>query len=253
MIETYYFKTIDSTNTEAKRILNGEGAIKAQTPFVLIANSQTAGRGRQGRAFYSPADTGIYMSVVQEISEDFSDSDIITVKAAVAVAEAIKAITGVDTQIKWVNDLYLNGRKVCGILAESVFRLYKGTENLYENDTLKRYIIIGIGINISTDVFPREIENIAGSIDVSASEKVKSAICDAIVNNIIYSKDNKSSVIQKYKKRSIVLGKDVTFCKNDILYVGNAFDINDKGELLVMDTDGVQHVLQSGEISLKSW
>lgn len=255
MIETFYFDVIDSTNTEAKRILRGESSTVAKTPFAIIANSQTAGRGRQGRSFYSPADTGLYMSIALDMESKICDFDMITIKTAVAVYDAIKAVTGIETNIKWVNDLYYNNRKVCGILAESVMVL---PEKQYadtapgQND-LKKFVIIGIGVNVSTGIFPDEIRGIAGSLGDFDDDNMKKGLISKIIENILAKDESCTSFLKRYKERSFVLGREVTFYKNNVLYTGVAFDISGKGELLVRESNGNVHILQSGEISLKSW
>lgn len=255
MIKTFYFDVIDSTNTEAKRILRGESDVIAKTPFALIANSQTGGRGRQGRTFYSPADTGVYMSIALDMESKICDIDMITIKAAVAVYDAIKEVTGIDTHIKWVNDLYYKSRKVCGILAESVMVLpeKRDADTTFGQNDLKKFVIVGIGINISTDIFPEDIRNIAGSLGVFDCENIKKDISNKIIENILKNQESKDSFLKRYKERSLVLGREVTFYKNDVLYMGIAVDINGKGELLVKELNGDVHILQSGEISLKSW
>ena len=129
-------RTVDSTNTEARRrILSGESL-----PQAILAEEQTAGRGRMGRSFYSPAGTGIYLSLCFEASG--SEILFLTTAAAVAVHRAIREVTGIVTDIKWVNDLYFRGRKVSGILAES-FSVEE-----------KRYVIRGVGVNLYTTEFP---------------------------------------------------------------------------------------------------
>lgn len=255
MIKTFYFDIIDSTNTEAKRILRSESNIVAKAPFVIIANSQTAGRGRQGRSFYSPADTGIYMSIALDMNSKICNVDFITIKTAVAVYNAIKDVTGIDTHIKWVNDLYYKNRKVCGILAESVMvSTEKQNENsIFSQNDADRFVIIGIGVNISTDYFPDDIKNIAGSLGRIDCGSIKAELCNKIVENILANNESRSSLLDKYKERSFVLGREVTFYKNDVLYTGVAFDINDKGALMVRESNGNEHILQSGEISLKTW
>ena len=137
-LDLFLYPVIDSTNDEAKRL------IKSGTtpPFLVAANEQTHGRGRQGKSFYSPADTGIYMSLVLSFSDGESISKI-TVIASVAVCKAIEKLTGLKPEIKWVNDVYLNGKKICGILCESVI----GGTDLTP-------VIIGVGLNLSTTDFP---------------------------------------------------------------------------------------------------
>ena len=140
------FDDIDSTNDEAKRMLEQE---TVDDGMYLIANHQTAGRGRQGHSFYSPADTGLYVSMVRTDHDVLHPATLskLTLAAAVATAEAIEEAVGVSPKIKWVNDLYYRDRKVCGILTESVGWL----------DDRPRAVVIGIGINCSTTLFPEDL------------------------------------------------------------------------------------------------
>ncbi len=146
----YLHASLDSTNTEAKRLL----ASGAKTPFAVVADHQTDGRGRMGRSFYSPAATGAYFSLVYTPTVSLDHAVTVTSAAAVAVMEAVREVCGLQTEIKWVNDLYLGGKKVAGILCESLCCAEEG----------KNIIIIGVGINLSTKMFPQDISRIAGSI-----------------------------------------------------------------------------------------
>ena len=233
-MDIYKYDQTDSTNLRAKEeILSG-----ATLPCLFVANSQTMGRGRQGKSFYSPKDTGLYMSLA--IPYDYIDCDKVSITSmtSVAVALAIKEVCGIDTGIKWVNDLYIDGKKVCGILTELV------CEPL-SNKPLA--VIIGIGLNLSTKKFPSEIENSATSLFVSANLKEK--LCKKITDNVLNIKDN--SFMEEYRRLSIVLGKEICYTVNGVDYDGLAVDINDKGHLEVLNSDGGKTTLSSGEISLK--
>jgi BirA family biotin operon repressor/biotin-[acetyl-CoA-carboxylase] ligase len=140
------FESIDSTNTEARR----RAASGKSAPALIIANSQTAGRGRLGRSFYSPASTGLYMTAVFEASAAFESTVLLTTAAAVSVARAIERLAGITVGIKWVNDLYLNDKKICGILCE------RSGDN----------VIIGIGVNVNQTAFPPEISQRATSVRI---------------------------------------------------------------------------------------
>ena len=142
-IEVLSFSCLDSTNTFAKTLLL-EGA---KTPFLVVTNKQTAGRGRQGKSFYSKKNAGIYMTFA--VDKDFASTSAITAAAAVSVATAINDLTTDNAKIKWVNDIYIEGKKASGILCEAV----KNSDN-----TLKGYII-GIGINVGIKKFPKDIDN----------------------------------------------------------------------------------------------
>ena len=168
------FKCIDSTNMEAKRCaLNGEGE-----GLVILAEEQTNGRGRRGRSFYSPDGSGIYMSVLfrpkPEISQDVV---LITTAASVAVCRAIRDVLSQEPQIKWVNDVYLNGKKICGILTEAVSDFESG-----RIDT----VVVGIGINYHApkEGYPDEIKEIAGSVCAEDEKIPRNELVAAIIENL---------------------------------------------------------------------
>ena len=150
----YVYDILDSTNLEARRLIAGEGvpaagaAIAAKAvPAVVICRQQTAGRGRLGRSFFSPRDDGLYLSVVIKPDFDISRSSLVTVAAAAATSEAIDEVCACSSQIKWVNDIFLNGKKVCGILTEAITDFETGQIE---------YLITGIGINTSEKSFPED-------------------------------------------------------------------------------------------------
>lgn len=227
---------IDSTNSEARRWADSGG----KTPALFVADRQTAGRGRLGRSFYSPSDTGIYMTLLVKIGEDFRDTAGITSAAAVAVLRGTDQLTGGKTQIKWVNDILLDGKKICGILAESFF--------VGENT----YAAVGIGVNVSTKDFPEDIRGIAGSIGKRV-DRVK--ICESIACELydlcVSASNSDRSYMQEYRTRSAVLGKRVTFVKDGVASEGIATDIDDDGALSVKLDSGDVAVLNSGEITLR--
>lgn len=228
-IETMHFSVLNSTSTYAK-----ENVSSLNLPSLIIADSQTNGRGRQGKSFYSPADSGLYMTLVFEVEKSFP---LITPAAAVAVCEALEETAQINSQIKWVNDVYLNGKKVCGILSEAT----KCNGNaLY---------IIGIGINLTTEIFPEDL-TVAGSLGVSLdkaelAEKISKKILD-----YIDSPDDKR-IIQEYKKRLFIIGRDISFTQNGIDFTAKVKDINEFCHLITELPDGTEKVLLSGEISIR--
>lgn len=242
MISDYrFYEVIDSTNTEAKRIIERENP---SAPVLLVARSQTAGRGRQGKSFYSPADSGLYMTLIYPAGIQISGQVTITTRTAVAVARAIEETYGIEPGIKWVNDLYHNGKKICGILCEAV--------NDYSAGIMK-YAVIGVGVNISTTDFPDELKNIAGSI---TGEKPSDnyPLAEKIALNIInIFKD--SDFMNYYKKHSIVLGKKILITEGEKTFSATAVDIDENGGLIteITGSDGVKtiKILTSGEISLR--
>lgn len=252
-----FYDTIDSTNTEAKRLIRA-GKIDQDT--VISALTQTAGRGRQGKDFYSPKDSGIYMSVILKDMGRIEDQVTVTTRTAVAVARAIFGVTGIEVGIKWVNDLYIDNRKIAGILCEAV--------NDYETDLLK-YVIIGIGVNIYTSDFPEELSNIAGSLitenmqiknhDIlkDGPEKLRDSLIRSIADEVRGELRNSSieKTYEEYRRLSNVLGKKIAFVRNGIRIEAFAADIDDIGGLIVEYKDRisgeiVKELLNSGEISI---
>ena len=229
------FKTIDSTNNEAKRAV-ADGLTENA---VFVADQQTAGRGRRGRDFFSPEKSGLYFTAVLHPDASLSDSVGITAATAVIVVELIREITKKHPLIKWVNDIFIDGRKVCGIL----------TEAISDFDTNRvQAVIIGIGINLTTEDFPKELSSIAGSVGsinrcylaAQLFERLKDA-CENI---------KERSFMDAYKDYSLVIGKDIYFTRNGVDYTGTALGIMDDGGLIVKTPNGVMK-LDSGEISIK--
>lgn len=248
-IKYYCYPEIDSTNSEARRRLT-EGTI--ESPSVVYALSQTAGRGRQGKSFFSPKDAGVYMSVIIEPNCAVYEQVTITTRVAVAVAKAIAVVCGIQPSIKWVNDLYVGNRKVCGILCEAVM----GQASSETGTQLLKNVIIGVGINVSTVSFPKELEGIAGSLDVNDEEK-KGELIRAVAEKILEeTADLKDlSYLSYYRKHSNVIGRDITFTEDGITTQARAVDIDDIGGLIVEISDENGKIktrtLNSGEISVR--
>lgn len=243
-IDLTVFDTIDSTNTEAKRLLYTE---ELSNFTVLISDEQTGGRGRTGKSFESPKGTGIYISIVilPKKRFDFSAFDLVTVKAAVAVHNAIKNKTGKNTEIKWVNDIFLNKKKICGILTEA--------DSDFESREIKS-IIIGIGLNFNTpeEGFGEKVKDIATSLNPD-NNLHRNEMAAEILNQFYEAYYNMSDeeVLKIYKENSLLLGKIVNFKKNGKDYSLKAIDINEKGNLIVEEEHGDKVILSSGEVSVK--
>ena len=239
-IKIIEYGIIDSTNLQARRLIEGASGEEIQ-PTVLLAEGQTAGRGRLGRSFYSPTDTGLYTSLIIESPSSLDKLLSLTALAAVATSEAIEAAFGINVGIKWVNDLYYNERKIAGILAESCI---SGT---------KRYIILGIGINLSTESFPDDILLKAGSLGVTkvaAKEKRELAI-DLFARLLdLLERENTSRAMDIYRARSTVIGKHVSFLQNGRENTATALGVTDLGALTVRLDSGETLELASGEISI---
>ncbi len=237
------FDSLDSTNNYAKKLAQ-EGA---EDFTVVIAEEQTQGRGRLGRTFYSPHSKGIYMSVILRPKMSAKEALFITTSAAVAVSEAVEKVCNIDTQIKWVNDVYSNGRKMCGILTEASID--------FETGGLE-YAIVGIGINVSTASadLPDELSDVATSIfGDSKSHGVRSEIAANVINNLCgFSKNlGDKSILEEYKKRSFLLGKDIYVIRGDKRTLATAIDLDDNAELIVKYQDGATECLSSGEVSIR--
>lgn len=237
-IEITVLDSIDSTNLEAKRLIANGLCDTA----IIIANEQTNGRGRLGRSFYSPPSTGIYMSIVVQPKMTAFDALIITICTGVAVCQAINALTGKNPQIKWVNDIFLDGKKVCGILAEAVGNGVDGQIGS---------VVIGIGLNVTTVDFPDDIKDIASGIN--AHNVPKSRFVSEIINRLLSMLDNldRQAIMEQYRSLSLVMNKTITYVRNGVEKNGNVINIDDEGRLLV-ETDSGIDVLCSGEISLGS-
>ncbi|MBQ8440196.1 MAG: biotin--[Clostridia bacterium] len=228
------FETLDSTNTEAKR-----QAMAGIRRSLTVAKSQSAGRGRMGRSFYSPAGSGVYFSLLLPFPGGLERTVFLTCAASVAVMRAVRTLTGKQTEIKWVNDLFFQGKKVCGILCESVIL----------GDTPS--VIVGIGINVRSGEFPAELAEIAGSLceDKLSENQLIAAVCRELISFLEDPRD--ASWLADYRNHSLVLGKPVVFTRGDETFCGIAEAILEDGALLVRDKDGKEHFLRTGEISLR--
>lgn len=226
------FPTVGSTNDEAKRgARNDAGAV------LYAADSQSAGRGRRGRSFFSPP-TGLYMTLSLPVHGETAEIQRMTCAAAVAVCDAVASLSGVSPSVKWVNDVYVDGKKVAGILAELVLDA--------ENRPLR--VIVGVGVNLTTDAFPAEFADRAGSIGATDP----SELCAAITDNLIalYADLGDPALIERYKALNFCLGQEVAYTDRDGDHTATALDIAPDGSLIV-DENGEKRSLHSGEISVK--
>ena len=236
--------TVDSTNAAMKRMA-AEGAPQGS---VLIANQQSAGRGRMGRSFFSPPGTGIYMSLLLRPRMDAQRATLVTASAAVAVAEAIERLSGEPVQIKWVNDVLFHGRKVCGILTEAAMDFESGMID---------YVVPGIGVNtaVPEEGFPEELQGIAGAAFGSARvPELRCRLAAEILDRFMdyYACLGSRACYEAYKSRSVVLGKDV-----QLLSPGReplsaqVLDIDEDFALVVRTEDGRIQRVNAGEVSLR--
>ena len=231
-IALWDFRRLDSTSSEARR-----RAGHVSTPACFLADEQTGGRGRMGRSFFSPAKTGLYLSVLLARHAPTSDMGL-TAAAAVAARRAIRAVTGIEVGIKWVNDLYLGERKIAGILCESF-----AVEG-------QRFAVVGIGINLYTEDFPEELQNKAGSL--RPRQGLRHALAAALVTELcsLVEQLPRRDFMSEYREAAIATGRRVRFIENGIEHRGIAMTVEEDGALPVRLTDGRLHRLYGGEISL---
>lgn len=228
--------TTASTNTDLRQ-LAASGAPEGTT---LVAVTQTGGRGRRGRSFFSPSG-GIYLSVLLR-PRTVTDGGLITSCAAVAAARAIERLCDVEVGIKWVNDLYINGRKVCGILAEG------GLTPTGETD----YVVLGFGINVAPCEMPSELKDIATSLGNECAPPSRGALIAALLEEweALYATLPCRDFLEESRRRSILTGRAVTVVRGEECFPATVLGITDEGHLLVHTDEGEQ-TLASGEVSLR--
>lgn len=258
-IET--FETIDSTNTHAKRLLAAAGSMRHPSgeltaagntyhKSIFVAESQTAGRGRLGRTFISPAKTGIYLTVVYAPEGGIKEPAKLTAFAAVAVKRVIERLYHVDACIKWINDIFVNGKKVCGILTE-------GFTN-FETGTIES-AIVGIGINIADnrEIFEKSGSAIVGSItgvgkDLNVSRAQLAA--DIAAQTLLIFEEDPAEVFEQYRAASFLTGKTVQvhpiIGDESSYYDAKVIGIDEDAALIVELADKSTRHLNSGEVSL---
>lgn len=241
--ELHFFDEIDSTNTKAKQLAE----LEAFSGTLVVANRQTKGRGRRGRTWESPADTGIFMSLILKPDMNPSKASMLTLVMALAVVKACSEIVGCDCFIKWPNDIIINSRKICGIL----------TEMSAEMDYIN-HIVIGVGINANADSFPDELSQKATSIKKESGITVNRA---QLMNRILVHFEREYDIFMKqeslkeqvaeYNRLLINCNKEVMIIEPSREYAGVALGINEKGELLVRKEDGQVDAIYAGEVSVR--
>ena len=232
----------DSTNNYAKKLaMNG-----ASHGTLIAANHQTAGRGRHGHTFESPAGTGLYMSLILRPETDSAKFQMITVADAVAVCLAVEELypeARGNIGIKWVNDVIFRGKKISGILTEAVTG--------FESGEIES-VVTGIGINVSTRKFSADASHIAGAIftDDDGVRFGRDELCARVADYIMAFAENLDdpAIIRAYRERSILTGHDVTFMKGEVKMSGHVEGIDDSGGLVVRNEAGEIETLRSGEV-----
>ncbi len=245
-LEMFFYDTVKSTNDTAKKYALSHPEKEA----IFVANGQSAGRGSRNRSFFSPYGTGLYMSFLLSPNEAVKSPAILTCMAAVAVCEAIETALCLNPKIKWVNDIYFNERKVCGVLTEG--------QSDPENGALL-YAIVGIGINLYApkDGFPDEIKEKAGALlTESRDANVKNKLCSAVIKSFfeMYRGTDKKDFLDGYRSRSLLNDKYVRVNNTGSLdYDGKTAlvkGIDDDCRLILRFEDGKSAALSSGEVSL---
>ena len=227
-----------STQTDAKEGI--EAGNKGNTLY--LSTCQTAGRGRFQRPYYSPSQGGIYMSLHIQPKLPYEKLPSYTLLVAAAVYKAIKNLTMIEVDIKWVNDIYLKNKKIAGILTEAMTSVETG---------LVTDVIIGLGINFSVEDFPEDLKEKAGSLFMPPAPITRNELISEIWR--CFYQTAPEELLYLYKEHSLVLGREVSFIQDQTEKKGVAKDISDKGQLLIQLDDQTEIWLNSGEISLTSW
>lgn len=237
------YREAGSTNQLAKQAaVSGE----AGHGSFVIAQQQTAGRGRRGRSFYSPEDAGLYLSVVLEPKgETLQESLLLTTAAAVAVYKAVQKVCGISLDIKWVNDLYFHGRKVCGILTEAITDFESGNIE---------YAIVGIGLNLYCAAvgYPEELQGIAGALypDETSASGIDRNLLTAEIVNFLLEETAHLKLSSVYVEHNMIPGREITIMDGSRSRHARALDICPDGCLRVEEEDGTISVLSYGEVSV---
>ena len=214
---------------------------------VIVACEQTAGRGRYGRQFFSPGDTGVYLSLLlRPTAYSPQQATCLTAAAAAAMCQAIEAVTGQQPGIKWVNDIFLRGKKVCGILTEAAVGLETGSLD---------YMVLGAGVNLypPAEGFPEEIQSIAGSVLERSCPEAKNRLVGEFLNRFwyFYTHPERKAYLEDYRSRSLAIGQNVTVLSAGRAVSAYAYGIDDDFRLLVRYENGDTEALSYGEIRIQ--
>lgn len=243
-------KSVTSTNDLLKDLASSKDMI-GKEGVVVVSSEQTAGRGRFNREFYSPENTGIYFSILLRpniSNQDFKARNLVflTSLASVSVCNAIENLLDIEPKIKWVNDIFVENKKVCGILTEASFTI----EN-FDVD----YVVLGIGINVykSENGFPKEVSELASYLLEDKMEDLRNKLSAKILDEFYdyYSKFDVNYIAKKYKELSCVIDKEVLVMEKNEKILARVIDIDKECGLVVKFSNGDTRTLISGEISLK--
>lgn len=241
--ELLVFPTLSSTNTVMK-----EQYLNRPHGFVLLAESQTAGRGRLGRSFSSPPHTGIYQTILLHPTLPVSQIQFVTIAAAVAASEAIEQTAGFSPQIKWVNDVLMEGRKLCGILTEASIEGETGAVTS---------LCVGIGINLRpTPVWPEEVRAVAGALSEFGCVPRRAVLSAALLSHFerayaLLISGQQDALLARYRSRLCCLDKSITVISPAGRYSAVCTGLDDNGHLLIRTADGQTRPLSTGEISIR--
>lgn len=241
--EIVHLKETVSTNVEAARLAK-EGMAHGT---LIIAESQTGGKGRRGRSWFSPSGKSVFMSMILKPELEPSKASMLTLVQALAVSRAIKTVSGMNSQIKWPNDIVVNKKKICGIL----------TEMNIEAGSISS-IIIGTGINVNQEDFPEEIQHIATSLmwegkqEVSREELIaKVCLYFEQYYEAFMKMQDLSLLVEEYNASLVSCGKTVKVLDPKGEFTGKALGINEVGELLVEKEDRTVENVYAGEVSVR--
>lgn len=234
---------LSSTNT----------VLKEQYPnrshgFTLIAETQTGGRGRLGRPFASPAGSGLYLSILLRPSFPLSRLHFLTIAAAVAASEAIEQTAGFSPEIKWVNDVLMQGKKLCGILTEASIEGESGSVST---------VVVGIGVNLRKGShWPEDVRKVAGALADFGTPPRRAVFAAALLQAFeqsyaLLEAGQTTALLERYRSRLCCLGKSITVISPVAQYEAHCLALDDDGHLLIRDADGTDRTLSSGEISIR--
>lgn len=235
--------SLTSTNTVLK-----EQYLDRPHGFTLIAGEQTGGRGRLGRSFVSPAGTGVYLTILLHPTLPLTHIQFVTIAAAVAVAAAIEQTAGFSPQIKWVNDVLMDGRKLAGILTEATIEGETGSVSS---------LIVGIGVNLRPNPsWPEEVRTVAGALSEFGTAPRRAALAVAILSHFerayaLLEQDCETELLEQYRSRLCCIDRQVTVISPSARYEALCTGLDENGHLLVRDVNGQAHTLSTGEISIR--
>lgn len=251
-LKEYLRKTNDRFSFEIlPSCTSTNSVIKEKAPTLpewhtVIASTQTAGRGRRGRSFYSPDGNGLYMSILLKPEIPAEDAVLITTAAAVAVCQAIEDNIGKEPEIKWVNDVLIGGKKVCGILTEASLDMESGGLD---------YAVLGVGINVTEPDggFPPEIADIAGALLPHREHDMRCRLAASFLLRFsaIYDTFPSRSFVEEYRRRSFLIGHDILVLRQGEAIPAKALGVDESCRLIVRFGDGQVTARSSGEVSVR--